>query len=214
MIRIKYSASVFLAIVSMLASSTVFADNSNQPNLLNGDPIAGKTTSQICQGCHGIDGNSSSKFVPKLSGQFKGYIEKQMRNYLAGTRSHELMNGVAAQLSDKDLADIAAYFASQTTMTGNGEPPNKLGEKLFLSGDAKEKVMTCAFCHGKDGKGISAEISMYPVVGGQHKVYLLKQLKNFRDDNRYNSPSIVMNRTVRGLNDGELEALAEFMSEQ
>ena len=154
------------------------------------------------------------QFVPKLSGQFKGYIEKQMRNYLAGTRSHEDMNGIAAQLSEQDLADIAAYYASQTTMKGKGGPPNKIGEKLFLSGDAKDKVMTCAFCHGKDGKGIAEEISMYPVVGGQHKVYLLKQLKNFRDDNRYNSPSIVMNKTVKGLNDKELEALAEYMSVQ
>ena len=179
-----------------------------------GNPVAGKITSQICQGCHGVTGNSESELIPKLAGQYQSYIVKQMQNYLTGVRSHELMNGAAAPLNEQDIADIAAYYASQPKMKGDGSAPNETGEKLYLKGNAAEKVMTCLFCHGEAGKGLAAEIGMYPVVGGQHKAYLLKQLRDFREDDRNNSPSVVMNKTVKGLSDSELEALAEYMSVQ
>lgn len=207
----------WLAAIFILACSPAFAASKSvekeKPPVV-GDPVAGKVTSQICQGCHGVKGNSVSELIPKLAGQYESYIVKQMENYLTGARVHELMNGAAAPLSEQDIADIAAYYASQPKMKGDGSAPNKKGEKLYLKGNAAEKVMTCLFCHGEGGKGLAAEISMYPVVGGQHKAYLLKQLRDFREDDRNNSPSIVMNKTVRGLSDSELEALAEYMSVQ
>ena len=209
----NHLAACLLAV--LLVAPSAFAASSNKVPLQryngSGDPAAGKQKSQICQGCHGMDGNSTDEQIPKLAGQYDEYIIKQMRNYKAGTRSHEIMNGMAAPLSDKDLADIAAYFADQPIMKGSGSP-NEMGKKIFLKGNITEMVMTCAYCHGNTGKGLDSSTAMYPVIGGQHKAYLLKQLIDFREDNRMNSPNVIMNRILRSLDYSELEALAEYIS--
>lgn len=220
MTKNKTRMAVSLALAVLLAVPPVFAVSSGTfANMLNrrtgsGDPVAGKTKSQMCQGCHGVNGNSTDEMIPKLAGQYDEYIIKQMHNYQSGIRSHEIMNGMAAPLSEKDLADIAAYFADQPIMKGSGAAPNEKGKNIFLHGKISEMVMTCVYCHGEGGKGINPSTGMYPVIGGQHKAYLLKQLIDFREDNRYNSPSVVMNRIVRSLSDKELEAVAEYLSVQ
>ena len=216
MMHIKYSMAACLALAVLLAFPPAFAKPDFANIMLrrtgNGDPVAGKTKSQICQGCHGVDGNSKDGLIPKLAGQYDVYIIKQMRNYQEGTRSHEIMNGMAAPLSDKDLADIAAYFADQPIMKGSAAKTNETGEKIFLHGNLEDRVMTCAYCHGNTGKGIDPSTGMYPVIGGQQKAYLFKQLKDFREDDRVNSPNAAMNKTLKALSDSELEALAGYIS--
>ena len=131
MIHIKSNMAVFLTLAVLLAAPSAFAATSGEfADMLkrrngSGDPVAGKTKSQICQGCHGMNGNSTDELIPKLAGQYDEYIIKQMHNYQAGIRSHEIMNGMAAPLSDNDLADIAAYFADQTIMKGSGGRPTR-----------------------------------------------------------------------------------------
>lgn len=217
MIHIKNNMAVCLALAVLLAAPSAFAQSGSADTVkrrAGGDPFAGKEKSQICQGCHGVGGNSTDELIPKLAGQYEIYILKQMRNYQAGTRSHEIMNGMAAPLGDKDLADISAYFANQPTMKGNGSTPNEKGKNIYLKGNISEMVMTCVYCHGAGGKGLTPDTAMYPVIGGQHKAYLLKQLIDFREDDRVNSPNIIMNRIVRSLSDSDLDALAEYISVQ
>lgn len=219
MIHIKNNMAACLALAVLLAVPSAFAASGGFKDMLkrrtgSGDPVAGKEKSQICQGCHGMNGNSTDELIPKLAGQYDDYIIKQMRNYQAGIRSHEIMNGMAAPLSEKDLADIAAYFADQAIMKGKGGTPNEKGKNIYLKGNISEMVMTCVYCHGDGGKGINPSTGMYPVIGGQHKAYLMKQLKDFREDNRMNSPNIIMNRIVRSLSDSDLDALAEYISVQ
>jgi cytochrome c553 len=218
MIHIKNNMVVCLALAVLLAAPLTFAASGTTDKLKrhtgSGDTVSGKQKSQICQGCHGMDGNSTDELIPKLAGQYDEYIIKQMRNYLAGTRSHEIMNGMAAPLSDKDLADISAYFADQPIMKGSGSTPNNKGKKIFLKGNISQMVMTCVYCHGDGGKGLDPSTAMYPVIGGQHKAYLLKQLKDFREDDRMNSPNVVMNKIVRSLSDADLDAVAEYISVQ
>jgi cytochrome c553 len=220
MTHIKNNMAVWLALAVLFAVPSAFAGSDNTDKFKrhtgSGDPVAGKVKSQICQGCHGMDGNSTDEMIPKLAGQYDEYITKQMRNYLAGTRSHEIMNGMAAPLGDKDLADIAAFFADQPIMKGKltGAAPNEKGKKIYLQGNISELVMTCVYCHGEGGKGLDPSTAMYPVIGGQHKAYLLKQLKDFREDDRMNSPNVIMNKTVRSLSDADMEALADYLSVQ
>jgi len=218
MIQIKNHAVARIVLGFLLAFPSAYASSDNTDTLQQrtfvGNPFAGKNKSRICQGCHGVDGNSKDEMIPKLAGQFEGYIAKQMRNYQAGVRSHEIMNGMAAPLSDKDLDDISAYFYNQKRMKGNGSTTNARGKEIFLRGDVPQKVMSCVFCHGAGGKGVDHNISMYPVIGGQHKAYLIKTLKDFRADDRLNSPSAVMNIYVRSLSDEDIEALAEYISAQ
>ncbi len=219
MIHSKSHMAICIALAVLLAVPSAFAASGSFANMLqrrtgSGDPVAGKTKSQICQGCHGVTGNTTDEMIPKLAGQYDEYIIKQMHNYQAGIRSHEIMNGMAAPLSDQDVTDIAAYFADQAIMKGNGGTPNEKGKDLFMKGNIAEMVMTCVYCHGNGGKGMNPSTGMYPVIGGQHKAYLLKQLTDFREDNRVNSPNIIMNRIVRSLSDDDLKALAEYISAQ
>jgi cytochrome c553 len=218
MIRIKNHMDMCLALSILLAIPSALAGSDNTEKFKrrtgSGDPVSGKETSRICQGCHGKDGNSTDELIPKLAGQYDEYIIKQMRNYQAGTRSHEIMNGMAAPLGDKDLADIAAYFADQPMMKGSGAKPNEKGKNLFLKGNISEMVMTCVYCHGEGGKGLHSSTAMYPVIGGQHKAYLLKQLIDFREDNRVNSPNVIMNKIVKSLSNEDLQSLAEYISGQ
>jgi len=177
-----------------------------------GDPVAGKDKAAMCSGCHGEDGNSADPMTPKLAGQYGIYIAKQIRNYLASTRSHQIMSGMAASISDGDLADISAYFASQPMMKGERPSSNKLGKKLFENDDLSRMMVRCNSCHGVTGKGMEPGNPVYPVIGGQHKEYLLAQLINFRKGVRNNSPGGVMNTTVHRLSDAELDALADYVS--
>ncbi len=82
----------------------------------DGDPEAGKQKKQMCEGCHGIAGYRTAYPVvysaPKLGGQTAGYIVKALQDYRGGARKHPSMNGVAASLSDQDMADLAAYYTS------------------------------------------------------------------------------------------------------
>jgi cytochrome c553 len=178
-----------------------------------GDPVAGREKSQLCQGCHGEEGISLEGLIPKLAGQYGKYIAKELRNYQSGTRSHQIMNAMAATISDEDLADIAAYFASRTKMKGAGSN-NELGKKLFLQGDISRTMVACVNCHGINGKGLTPNTSMFPVIGGQQKDYIRRQLVNFRKGDRTNSPNGIMNRITQKLTDDELEALADYVSGQ
>jgi cytochrome c553 len=222
-----------LALVVLLTTPLAFARNENANPLTGqigvdpgddsaesiklrsgpGDPVAGREKSQLCQGCHGEEGISLEGLIPKLAGQYGKYIAKELRNYQSGTRSHQIMNAMAATISDEDLADIAAYFASRTKMKGAGSN-NELGKKLFLQGDISRTMVACVNCHGINGKGLTPNTSMFPVIGGQQKDYIRRQLVNFRKGDRTNSPNGIMNRITQKLTDDELEALADYVSGQ
>lgn len=233
MLHVKNNIAAGLALLVLFTASAAFAKNTHKekaaaaPHSANeladdspeaiklrsgpGDPVAGKEKSQLCQGCHGETGVSIEGMAPKLAGQYGKYIAKQLRNFQSGTRVHQIMSDIAATVTDEDLADISAYFASQEKMKGNGSN-NKLGENLFLHGDMSRMMVACVNCHGVNGKGKSPDNPVFPVIGGQHKDYLRGQLINFRDGDRGNSPGGVMNIITQKLTDDELNALAEYVS--
>jgi cytochrome c553 len=68
---------------------------------------------EVCQACHGLDGNSQTPDYPKLGGQYPDYLAKALRDYKSGARKNPIMAGFAATLSDKDIENVAASFASQ-----------------------------------------------------------------------------------------------------
>ena len=79
-----------------------------------GDANAGKAKSAVCAACHGPDGNSPTSAFPKLAGQNDDYLAQALKAYKNKVRTNAIMNGQAAGLSDQDIADLSAYFASQT----------------------------------------------------------------------------------------------------
>ena len=78
-----------------------------------GDVTRGKEKSTVCASCHGPDGNSTITANPRLAGQYESYLLHALRSYKSGDRKNPVMAGFAAALSDEDMEDLAAYFASQ-----------------------------------------------------------------------------------------------------
>lgn len=194
--------------------------HSRQERVLpRGDAILGKTKSddERCQECHGHDGHASDiqdgignigKF-PKLAGQHSEYIVKQLRDFRSHKRSHDIMNLMASSLSEADQADIAAYFSSQKRMQGDGKGNNQVGRNLFLNGDASRNILPCVSCHSVGEEGAAPQ---NPVIGGQHRRYLAKQLIDWKAGVRRNSPGDVMTATAKALTDAEIEALSDFIA--
>ena len=78
-----------------------------------GNLAAGKEKSKTCAACHGADGNSASADFPKLAGQYYDYLVKSLQGYKAGTRKNPIMAPMGANLSQRDIEDLAAYYSSQ-----------------------------------------------------------------------------------------------------
>lgn len=182
-----------------------------------GDAKAGEEKAGLCGGCHGPDGNSEDANNPRLAGQYAGYIAKQVKDFKAALRANnDTMAGMAATVeADQDAWDIGAYYAQQK-MKGSLTQPNKdlvaAGENIFRNGNPATGVFACISCHGESGKGKAANNSAFPVIGGQHRDYLIKQLKDFRADTRTNDPAGMMNMVAKKLTDKEIEAVAEYLA--
>lgn len=199
-----------------LISSAARADDEDVVERIgSGSKEAGKlkSRSELCQECHGDDGlNGTAIGVPHLGGQYSAYILKQLRNFRSGERKHPVMNPMAEGLADEDLGDIAAYFASNKVMQGDGSGQSELARSLYARGDNKRGIPSCKSCHGETGKGQHSALDIFPVIGGQRKLYLREQLYNWRSGTRKNSPSGVMNIIAKSLSDEEIEALSEYIS--
>jgi cytochrome c553 len=185
-----------------------------QRRMGSGNPVLGKAKSEaeLCQGCHGETGDGAAVGVPKLNGQYASYIVKQLADFRSQKRRHRIMNAMAEGLSDADLPDIAAYFASRPRMKGAGPAANPAARDLFLYGDVDRNIDACVSCHDLDGTGRESAGTVYPAIGGQSKGYLKLQLLNWNTGTRANSPKGVMNRIAEALSEEEISALAEYIS--
>ncbi len=215
MICIQNKIAIGLVATALFADAAAYADESSdaiKQRIGSGNPVAGKSKSTLCQGCHGEDGLSVENLIPHLAGQYATYIAKELRNFQSGARKHPIMSVMAKTISDTDLADIAAYFASQDKMQGGGWGVNPVAKRLFLKGDESRNILPCVNCHGVSGEGKASNIGISPVIGGQHKAYLRAQLINWRDGQRTNSPDGEMNKIAKSLTDPEIEALTDYIS--
>jgi cytochrome c553 len=178
-----------------------------------GDAAAGQAKSAICAACHGVDGNSVVPNWPKIAGQHPQYLERQIHLIKAGNRVVPEMVGITPGLSDQDIADLAAYFASQSIAGGVAdEALVGLGERLYRAGNAETGVPACMACHGPAGEG--NPLSGYPALAGQHAVYTAKMLTGFRAGENWgedDASSQVMNGVAAELSDAEIEALASYI---
>lgn len=205
-----------------------------QTALAAGDATAGATKAAMCGACHGADGNSMVPNFPKLAGQNEKYLLKQMRDIqlwdketnpakkgVTGRAVIE-MTGLLLPSTEQDLADIAAYYASQNAQlsgsqelevqTNSGIKVNglALGAKVYRAGNLANGVPSCTGCHAPDGKGNAP--AGYPRVSGQHADYIEKQLINFRAGNRTNDAEMTMRSIAEKLSDAEIKAVANFIA--
>lgn len=187
----------FLMVTTGLGALTVSAQDAPAA----GDAKRGAVLSNTCMGCHGIDTyrNAYPSFrVPRLGGQQQDYIVIALQGYKSNTRAHGTMHAQAASMTDQDMRDIAAFFAS--------EGAAKTAAAVTTPG--KEKAATCAACHGE--AGISAAPN-WPNLAGQHKDYLVHALKQYRAGERKDP---VMGGQAANLTDADIDALAAYFAAQ
>ncbi|SDH33140.1 Cytochrome c553 [Pseudomonas benzenivorans] len=176
-----------------------------------GDAAAGQGKVVVCGACHGPDGNSLAPNFPKLAGQGERYLLKQLNDIKSGNRQVVEMTGLLNNLSEQDLADIAAYYASQKMSVGAADPQLVArGEALFRGGKLKEGMPACTGCHSPNGAGLDA--AGFPQLGGQHAGYVAKQLTDFREGNRTNDgDSMIMRAIAAKLSNKDIAAVSSFV---
>ena len=163
----------------------------------------------VCAACHGADGNSGIPANPKLAQQHPDYLVKQLQEFKNGKRPSPIMQPMAAQLSDADMKNIAAWVTAKKAKAGFAKDKElvALGERIYRGGIADRQIAACAGCHSANGAGIPAQ---YPRLGGQHADYTALQLTGFRDGARKNSPQ--MTQIAAKLNDREIKAVADYIA--
>jgi len=183
------------------------------PVMAIGDADAGREKAAICAACHGMDGNSMVPNWPKIAGQHADYLERQLNLIKNGSRPVPEMAGIAMSLSDQDMADLAAYFASQPAKAGvSDETLKSSGERLYRGGNSATDIPACMSCHGPAGEG--NPLAGYPSLAGQHSVYSEKMLNGFREGTTWGSDdasSKMMTVVANRLTDAEIKAVASYL---
>jgi cytochrome c553 len=189
-----------------------------------GDAKAGATKAGACAACHGVDGNSADPQYPRLAGQHERFIFRQLKLFKSGQRNNAIMMGMAAPLSEQDMRDIGAYFATQHSAAGVADDspiasgPNQgrkfyqVGEKIFRAGKTSAGVPACLACHGPAGRGNPGP--SYPQLGGQHASYTVAKLTAFRGGEVWGKDAdanLIMGSIARNLSDEDIQGLATYI---
>jgi cytochrome c553 len=172
-----------------------------------GDATRGEISFELCQGCHRksalgrVDGS-----YPRLAGQHRSVLIKQMTDVRAGRRRNDTMLPFADKhvIGPQDIADIAIYLSELPVPPNHGKGPGgdlAAAEQLYRA--------RCSDCHGERGEGDAGRF--FPRVNGQHYRYLLREMVAIRDGVRGNAnPRMV--EVVKGLSNADLEALGDYIS--
>lgn len=148
---------------------------------------------------------------PKLAGQGERYLLKQMTEIKEGARNVPEMTGMLTGMSEQDMADIAAYYSSQTLAGGAANPElAERGAAIYRGGDLATGLPACTGCHSPTGQGNAP--AAYPHLAGQHAAYTVKQLTDFREGDRTNDGDAMIMQTIASrLSNKDIQAVAEYI---
>ncbi len=163
---------------------------------------------EVCKHCHGSDGQASNVEYPRLAGQHKAYLIKQLQNFRSGKRIGT-MNEMASGLDDNEIIALADFFSQQQPESHRvrNKALAAVGEYIFHEGNKYSGVTACKSCHGEDGGGTT----VLPRLAGQHKRYVSTQLEDFGSRQRTNDNAI-MHSVASKLTELEREAVALYVS--
>jgi cytochrome c553 len=189
----------------------------------------GQKKSASCAGCHGDDGNSMVSTFPKLAGQHKGYLVKQLNAFKSGDRVAPMMAPLAMGLDDASIHEIASYYAAQKVkpnpapvlFSDDDEDESfdadkelkellAVGKDLYRNGNLKSEVSACIACHGPFGEGNKP--ANFPALHAQHADYLIKTLTDYKNNIRSNNPDNMMHMIARKMTNKEIKAVAYYLS--
>lgn len=177
------------------------------------DLSKGKELSASCAACHGDEGISLNPTWPKIAGQNPKYLASQLYEFRKGpdgNRNNAVMYGIAMTLSDDDIENLSAYYASLKSNVGLTQDKYlELGRNIYRGGNMEIKIQACMSCHGPNGQGNYA--AAIPMLSGQHAQYTYQQLKNFQASDRSNDYNKMMRNIVHRMTDEEMKAVASYI---
>lgn len=199
----------------VLLTSNAYASEEHKAVAATGNAEAGKAKSALCAACHGVDGNSTTGLWPKLAGQNAGYLVQELQKFKSGARENASMTGMVANLTPEDMADLAAYFSSQTRTQGAAsEALVEAGQKIYRGGNKAKGIPACTACHSPQGNGNPA--AKYPALGGQHAEYVKKQLEDYRSGVRsgkvLEGTPVIMREIASKMSDDDMKAVADYVA--
>ena len=192
-------SSMRLLLIAVSASAFFVGTEPSSP----ADLQAGKELAAGCAGCHGADGISEVPLTPSLAGQPDEFVQWQLVYFRSGARKDEVMGPIAQALSNDDIRNLGAYYASlappQPAMAPDGL--GQTGEKLAAQ-------HRCRSCHADDLNGFRAAARL----SGQREDVLLKALRDFKSGKRVGSGVASMADATFELNDADLQALSHYLA--
>ena len=202
-----------VAMLTMAFATTAPAEDAPKAEAKVDAAKGGAIAGAVCAACHGPDGNATGPTFPKLAGLNPVYLAKELHNFKVApgaaepTRYNPVMNGYAAALSDQDIANVSAYYASQVVKpaTAKSKDTVALGQKIWRGGIAEKGVPACASCHGPTGAGIPVQ---YPRLAGQWGEYNEAQLTAFKGGVRKNNAAMMA--IASRLSEAEIKAVADY----
>lgn len=156
---------------------------------------------RVCAACHGKQGISRAPVFPNLSGQKETYLIKQLKDFKAGTRASNNMEGVVKNLSEQDINDVAAFFAAHGQVQDNSA---KISKSIVKKVDAKLNI--CMPCHNNNGISTNDQ---YPNLAGQKDRYLQKELEKFKKGKRKDP---IMTGIAAQLDKNDMKNLSKYFS--
>ena len=205
------AASIFL-LAQVHAGLATGRDGNGKQNMPLPEDIR-EIVEDACSFCHGERGEASNPIYPRLAAQNRDYLIKQLKNFRDGKRKSDIMNEQAADLTDAQIAALAEWFSKQPPLA-HPLPKDeqerllyKVGEYVYKFGDPYADIPPCMTCHGKQGEG-NARL---PRLAGQHRQYIIKQLKAFSKRKRTNDNAI-MHAIVRKLSPLAMQGVALYLS--
>jgi len=168
------------------------------------DPAAGEARAQTCKACHGAQGVSAIGSIPSLAGQKDNFLQWQLVFFRSGRRANPIMGPLSANLSDEDVRDLGAYFAS---LPAPG-PRAAADPAVTQAGADIAAQHHCAACHTDTYSGNRAA----PAVAHQQRDYLVKALTDYRSGARPSVGVAAMTEATSGLTDTDIAALADFLA--
>jgi cytochrome c553 len=189
---------VLLAVLIARPGSPAFA--------ASGDIDAGRQKAMICTGCHGQTGISTVKGVPTLAGQQDQFLQWQLVFFRSGRRANAAMTAIVANLTDEDIRDLGAYYASLPRNTAPAGGPADAA--LLARGQQIVAEYHCANCHTETFRGERAAAA----IADQREDYLVKALSDYRSAARPSVGVAAMTEAATGLNDDEIAAIAHYLA--
>jgi cytochrome c553 len=163
----------------------------------------GRVKAQTCVACHGPSGNSTNPAIPSLSGQPKQFIVSALYQFREGKRKNDQMTPLAANLSNVDLNDLAAYFSAQPVVPAGV----KTSEANAAAGKRLTAQHNCIACHAGNLMGQQH----IPRIAGQQIDYLLEQLRAFKASTRADMDG-TMTSAAQALSQQDINVLAEYLA--